>query len=140
MSKTKLLMRRDGGCLRPEDRYSWDVFDTIRTSKPVVVTVHQARNPDHLKKYWTLATIVADNDPHFVDRYHADEWCKVRMGRFTEYKDVDGQILIRTESIAIESMGQLDFNQFYDTALALWSERLGVDVDELLVEAQDLPA
>lgn len=133
-------MRRDGGCLRPEDRVSWETFDQIRTRKPVVVGVHHARNPEHLRKFWTLASRVADNDPHFVDKDHAVEWCKYRMGCFREFEMIDGRLLVRTDSIAVESMEQLAFNRFYDTALRLWSERLGVDVEDLLIEGQDLPA
>lgn len=138
MSKVELLMVRDRGALRPYGDVAWETFGDIRTSRPVVVTVHKARNPDHHRKFWALATRVAENDPAFEDAEDAAEWVKMQIpGMRKEYVLRDGRLAIRTKSISFQSMDQLKFNRFYDRALYLWSERLGIDAETLLNEAED---
>ncbi len=134
-------MQRDGGCLRPYGDAAWDTFDGIRTNKPVIVTVHQARNPEHHAKLWALAAKVADFDPEFTDAEDAVDWVKEQipnMHRKEAKVGRDGTIVvrIRLKSISFASMDQLAFNRFYDRAVWLWSQRIGTDPETLLEEAE----
>ena len=137
MSKAELVMQRDGGCLRPYGDPAWDAFDGVRTNKPVIVTVHQARNPDHHNKLWGIAAKVADFDPEFTDAEDAVDWVKEQIPNMHTKKarglpsgTIEVRIVLR--SISFASMDQIAFNRFYDRALWLWSERIGTDPETLL--------
>lgn len=134
--KREMLMKKVGGALRPDGDQSWEVFETVRASKSVLVTVHQPRNPDHLKKYWAVCAAVADADPGFDDREDADHWVRVSIPWMRkEYRLGDGRVSVRPKSIALGAMDQEEFERFYERAIALWSERLGMDAEQLRDEA-----
>jgi hypothetical protein len=133
MSKIEISMIRDGGCLRPHGDAEWDAFDAIRTSKPVIVTVHQARNPEHHEKLWALATKIADFDVDFLDAEDAIEWAKMHIPNMRTITIMrDGRVGVRTKSISYASMDQIAFGRFYDRALYLWAEKIGCDPETLL--------
>ena len=135
--KTELDMMKRDGALYPSSQVAKDAFDRITSKRKVIVTVHQARNPDHHAKAWAVATKVADNDPHFQDAEDAMEWAKLKTPWMIRSWKTDGdKIIVQTKSISYASMDQLRFNEFYDRAVKLWSERLGVDVETLEREAQ----
>ena len=126
-------MKRDGGVLRPYTDIDHDLFKQIDSKRPVMVSVHQPRNPDHHRKLWALAAKVADFDKDFVDAEHAVEWVKLHIPNMhKEYRMRDGKLAIATKSINFASMDQVRFNRFYDRALFLWSERIGTDPETLL--------
>lgn len=132
MTGVKLTMMKDGGVLRPYGDVAWEEFDQIG-NKPVMVTVHKARNPLHHAKLWALATKVADFDKEFTDADDAVRWVKRHIpGMHKRYKEKDGSLVIELASINFESMDQLRFNRFYDRALWLWTQRIGVDPETLL--------
>lgn len=134
--KLQITMRKSNGVLVPADRYSEAEFQKVRENKAVIVTVHQARNPDHHAKFWAVAALVADNDDHFHDAEAAVEWAKIKTPwMIRSWKDDFGRIIVQTKSSDWASMDQLTFNKFYDRSIALWSERLGVDVETLELEA-----
>ena len=136
--KREMLMRKVGASLKPDGDASWDVFDTIRSSKSVVVTVRQPRNPDHLKKYWAVATAVADAYDGFEDKDDADHYVRINIPWMRkEYRLRDDRLAIRPLSIGIESMDQLTFNDFYDRALKLWAELIGMDPEDLRREGRE---
>jgi hypothetical protein len=129
----KLVAMKDGGVLRPWGEAAWNEFERIpQKPKLVTVEVRQPRNPGHLSKYWSILQKAARTDPEYTEAEDLHEWVKVRLGMIKEFKDWDGRILIRTKSISVESMGQIHFANFYDRALWLLSERLGVNPEALL--------
>lgn len=135
--KTELLMQRDGFCLRPYGRVAEDAFDAIRTSKPIVVTVHQARNPLQHDKLWAIAAKVADHDEDFTDAEDAVEWAKMHIPSMRKIRVLrDGTSLVQTKSISFASMDQIAFGRFYDRALYLWAEKIGCDPETLLEQAE----
>ena len=135
VSKLELTMERDGRCLKPADQFSSELFDSITTKKPVVVTIHQARNPQHHSKLWALASKVADFDDDFTDAEDAVEWAKMHIPSMRQSMTLtDGTVVVKLRSIAWASMDQLRFERFYDRALYLWSQKIGTDPLTLLEE------
>lgn len=137
MSKTELLMIRKDGALRPYGDVAWDVFDTIRSSKPVLVRVEQPRNPEHHAKLWALANAVANFCDDFADAEDAVEWVKLHIPAMHKaYTLHDGRVVVSTKSISFASMDQTRFGRFYDRALWLWSQKIGCDPELLLEQAK----
>ena len=140
--KTELLMRKACGSLTPDGRESWEVFDKLPANKSVLVSVKTSRNPDHLRKYWAICAAVADADPEFDDREDADHWVRIQipwMRREYVVKSLAGeqQLIVRPKSISMASMTQEEFSRFYDRALELWAEKIGMDPDDLGREANE---
>jgi hypothetical protein len=136
-AKHEIVMVRDGGCLRPFGPASWDAFDSVRTNKPVIVTVHQARNPEHHNKIWAIAAKVADHDDDFLDADDAMDWVKIHIPNMRRIVVMrDGRTVISTKSMSFASMDQIRFARFYDRALCLWAEKIGTDPEALLEAAE----
>ncbi len=136
MSKTKITMIKDviegRICLLPYGAAAMRDFETITNKRPVIIKAHQPRNPKHHDRIWSIYQIVADNDPALETADMVSEWVKIKLG-YVDYKmEVDGQVFIVTRSIAFESMDQIKFKLFYDRAVKLLCERLGIDVESLL--------
>jgi hypothetical protein len=109
----------------------------VRTTKPVIVTVHQARNPEHHNKIWAIAAKVADHDDDFLDADDAMDWVKMHIPNMRSIVVMnDGRTVVRTKSISFASMDQIRFNRFYDRALYLWAEKIGTDPETLLEQAE----
>jgi len=137
--KRELLMRKVGPSLRPDGEAAWEVFDTIRTNKAVVVTVDQPRNPEQLRDYWVMAQIAADHSDEFEDKDDADHFARTStpwMRKEYETRERDGtlKVRIRPKSIAIGSMPQEEFDRFYQRAIELWSQKIGADVQAMMRE------
>ena len=111
-------------------------FEKVRRGKPIVITIEEVRNPDHLRKYWALATAVANFCDDFEDRYDADAYARAHMRwMLKEMVLNDGTVVYRFKSIALEKMSQEAFSRFYDRAVYLWSVKVGCDPETLLEQA-----
>ncbi len=134
MSVTKLTMIRPLAPFALVPRYDYDneVLAMIPTNKPVIVSIHQPRNPEHFNLFWALASKVADFHPAFLDADDAVRWAKRRLGMFKSFHEKDGTIWCEYQSLAVESMDQIEFNAFFDKCLALWAKEIGCDPKLLL--------
>jgi len=108
----------------------------VTRKKPVLVQITHPRNLEHLQKFWAIAERVADNLPGFIDAATLVEQTKLKCGMVDSWTDWGGRLVIQTKSIAVENMDQKTFENFYDRAVWLWSDRLGVDVTTLKREGQ----
>jgi hypothetical protein len=138
--KSEMIMRRVGGSLRPEgepDDRSWNVFDRIPNDSTVVVTVRKSRNPQHLAKYWVLCGFVARFDKEYDHQEDIDDWLRLSIPWMREEIVLgDGRVRVKTKSINLDEMEQLEFDRFYERAVELLSMRLGRDVEQALREEQ----
>ncbi len=129
-------MKRDGNCLRPWGKAAIEIFENIRTTRPVAVIVKQARYPEHLAKLWIVAGKVANHDADLGDAEDSVEWAKMHIPSMRNYRVLlDGTTVVSTKSISYESMDQLAFSRFYDRAIDLWATKIGTDPETLLNEA-----
>lgn len=96
-------------------------------------TVKKDRNYMFLKKYWALCTITAENcdNPALDHKEKVDEYCKIKAG-YVDYRIViDGVVNIKTKSISFAKSDEYQFADYYDRAVQIMAELLGVTVDEL---------
>jgi hypothetical protein len=129
----RLVATREGHALVPWGEAASVEFERIPPAKLVVVQVLRRRNPQHLSKYWLVLQRVAANDPEFKTAEQVHQFVKVKLRHFDTFIDeATGRVLIRTKSIGVASMDQIEFNGFYDRAMYVLSQRLGIDVEALL--------
>lgn len=124
---------RDGGVLRPWGEASWNDFDRVPQNKHVMIDITQRRNVAHHNKMWAIFQRVAECCPGFDDAEDVCEWVKIKLRMVKAYKDWgDGRIIVRTKSISFASLDQVRFSAFYDRAIWLLSEHIGIDPESLL--------
>lgn len=135
MSVLEFTGYREGGVIRPWGEASWNDFMVIpERPKHCQFVVRQPRNIEHHNKYRLILQRAAATDPE----YHNDpdglaEWVKVRLRMFKEFDVLpDGRVRIVTESTSVYSMDQIKFNLFYERAMMVLGERLGIDPEALL--------
>lgn len=109
-----LFARTDAG-LYPVNDVATERLRRIPKGSIVVARIRQPRSIEHLRKYWAMVDLVA----------RAMDWSsKVAsdviktLAGYAVRIDVEGfGIVSSTESIAIESMDQLEFEAFYNRAV-----------------------
>ena len=123
MSKLELVMIRSKLSLVPYGNGELEAFEEkVTTTKPVMVTIHRARNPLQHAKLWLIASKVADHSDDFHDAEDAIEWAKIHIPNMRAYRQLlDGSVVVSTKSISYASMDQTAFERFYDRCLWLWS-------------------
>lgn len=136
MSKTKITMIKDiingKPCLLPYGAAAIKDFENVSGQKPVIVKAHQPRNPKHHDRIWSIYQIAAETDPVLETADQINEWVKIKLGYVDYIIKHEGRSLVKTRSISFESMDQIKFKIFYDRAIKVLCERLGVDVEDLL--------
>lgn len=138
MSKRELVMIRRAHSLVPYGNAELEAFEEqMTTTKPVMVTIHRARNPLQHAKLWAIAAKVADHSEDFHDAEDAIEWAKVHITNMRSYRQLlDGSVIVSTKSISFASMDQTAFERFYDRCLFLWAKKIGCDPETLLRETE----
>lgn len=133
----KVVMKRVGGALVPDGDEAWEALNKIVQHHRVVVSIHKSRNPDGLKKYWALCSRVADADPGFDDREDADHYARTMIPWMRkEYVAENGRVTVRPRSIAMDEMGDDEFDKFYKRAVEVFAKRIGMDPTQLRKAAE----
>lgn len=120
---TKIVLRKRGRMLAAEYDVAQEVIDAIADGAEVAVTVKVPRNPRALRLYWAVLGEVVKSGAWAWDKETLDEWLKRRAG-LVDIIDVNGMRIIRSKSIALESMGDDKFKPYLDKAMFLISTEL----------------
>jgi len=135
MSRREILMVKQNGGLFPASPLDDELLQQVG-KEPVLVTVWQARNADHHRKLWAVATAVANFTDMFDDADHAVEWAKLHIPNMhKQYETLAGRTVTVPKSISYAAMDQTRFNNFYDRALFLWGQAIKCDPETLLEAA-----
>ena len=128
-------------CLYAADLRAEKLLNNLGMSDLVLLETKKARNPQHHRKMWALISCVHENLP--------DEWQKIYptpeklmlaikfdLGLCTITKLPSGHEIYEAGSISFASMDQASFNEFYEKAMRLISERLLPGIDDAELEAE----
>jgi len=113
---SKAVFKKNGRGLWAQCDASQEILAAIKDGKDVVVSVHAPRNPQFLRLYWAVLTDIADSGAWEWDADLLDEWIKRRLG-YLRVIEVNGERIVKTKSIAMESMGADKFRKFFDRAM-----------------------
>ena len=132
----RLIVRPMGGVLHPVGRASIEAFEKLKPV-PHVVAVKRSRNPDFLRRYWSICAVAADFGDDWDDREDVDHWVRMQIPsmRDTHIVEEDGSVIVRLRSISCDEMDETDFDEFYQRAMELLSAKIGTDVETLAREA-----
>lgn len=135
---TKTILRRQGATLVPVDSDSLEVLMSFKDGKELIATLRGARNIEQLKLFWSLAGIVSESTDLPKETIKKD--ALVALGFTDTWVGMDGQFHVDPKSIAIESMTQPEFDQFFRRAVDLMASWIGVEHRELMRRFNELAA
>lgn len=137
MATSKIIVRRIGSSLHPVGAESIAAVERLKSSQSYVVTVRKSRNPDFLRRYWSICAVAADFGDEWDDREDVDHWVRMQIPWMREQytAEDDGTVIVRLRSISCDDMDETEFDKFYERAMELISEKIGTDVETLATEA-----
>lgn len=141
-----VLLKRVAWGLVPADLASQEAVKAIPVNAVVRANVKgKVRNYEHLKKWWALMGLVAENWPHGA--ITAEQVCeKVKLG-IGHFDWIDAKLpgekkpvkIPVTKSISFAQMNQDQFNTFYDQGVEfvranLWPTETGESIRQMVEE------
>tara|TARA_E500000318_G_C3561926_1_gene213870 strand:- start:2205 stop:2615 length:411 start_codon:yes stop_codon:yes gene_type:complete len=126
----KHTMRKVGNTLQPTNRRDAEWLDGIKDGSLVLIEAKRPRNLKHHCKLFALLHLVCEatdwKEDALLDAIKIElGYCKDRPILGTEYT------WRKPKSIAFESMGQDEFEKFYEGAISVMIAHLGIDYEEL---------
>lgn len=135
---TTLIMRRKGNALVPVSPYDEETLGEVAQDKDLTVKITRNRSWKQNRLYHALVQKVAENHPHYRSAKPLEMWLKLRMGYVDDILLHDGQVMPILSSTSFASMGQDEFQKFFNNALTILVEEVlpGVDKDALIKEVE----
>lgn len=135
---TKVILRREGRTLVPADEDSLAALLAVKDGAEVIGIIRGARNIEQLKLFWALVGIVSESTDIPKETIKRD--VAIRLGFTDTWVDIDGRIHIEAQSIAVESMTQAAFDQFFNRAVNEMAGWINADHKDLLRRFNELAA
>lgn len=152
MTAAPLFFRKDLGALRPANDAAEQAMSKVKHGTEVRVEMRRPRNLQHHKKFWALASIVADNQEHYASAEHLVDALKVATGHCETHAGKPETvacphcggtfkhqtIIYVPHSISFKSMDQAEFEAFYERCLDIVAKHVipGIDKDDLRREVE----
>ena len=129
----KQYSKDKGPCLIPAYKSDADLMSKIKEGKAYRYFASDERNPKHHRKLFAILRVVVQNDPNdqFPDEESLLAALKYEMGYTHTYIDMKGKTRTETDSISFSNMGQSRFETFYQKAVDICSQYLGIAPLEL---------
>ena len=128
-----IIVRRSGDKLVPVTEWDRERLLDIPEGKDLSIRVSRTRSAKQHRLFWALMQIVVDNHPFYIRGEQLVEWLKVRLGYVDEIMFHDGSMMTKVSSISFTSMGQDEFQKFFNLALhVIITEVVPVSREQLL--------
>lgn len=135
---TKIILRRKGLTFVPVGDESLEALFNIKDGAEVIATVRGARNIEQLKLFWALVGIVSESCDVPKETIKRD--LAISLGYTETWVDHDGGVHIEPQSIAVESMTQDTFNEFFHRAVNLMAAWINAEHKDLMRRFNELAA
>ena len=119
-----LLRKRMSGVLEPVDDAGQDALRKIAVGDVVRAEIKRPRNLAHHKKWWSLVSLIYQNQTHYQSPEELDDAIKVYIGHCSVMVLKDGTEVRVPKSIAFSAMDQTAFEEFYERALNMICEKI----------------
>ena len=140
---TDLLFRKAAKSLIPLDETAEAALSKIGIGDVVRIKgLTRPRNPQHHRLYWALLGLAVDNSEMFEDTEQLHFMLKVATGHVREFINPDGQVFYEPKPTDFASMGQDDFNAYFDKCVKVICQRVipGMSDEDLKAEALEMIA
>ena len=128
--------------MKKEERFSplynsdSEAYFKLKNNVQYMAEIKQPRNLEHHKKCFALAKCVIANLPESSvwqgkEPYALIKAIELQTGYVETMVKLSGEVLLMPESISFESWGQDKFAAFYNKAVPIMANMIGVTVEEL---------
>lgn len=132
-----IIVRRSGDKLVPVTEWDRERLLDIPEGKDLSIRVSRTRSAKQHRLFWALMQIVVDNHPFYMRGEQLVEWLKIRLGYVDEIMFHDGSMMTKVSSISFTSMGQDEFQKFFNLALyIIITEVAPISREQLLQELE----
>ena len=132
-----IIVRRSGDKLVPVTEWDRERLLDIPEGKDLSIRVSRTRSAKQHRLFWALMQIVVDNHPFYMRGEQLVEWLKIRLGYVDEIMFHDGSMMTKVSSISFTSMGQDEFQKFFNLALyIIITEVAPISKEQLLQELE----
>ena len=140
MSSDTIIMRRSGDRLVPVAEWERERLLEIPEGRDLTVKITRTRSARQHRLFWGLMQLVVINHPYYVRAEQLVEWLKIRLGYVEEVMFHDGQMLTKVSSISFGTMGQDEFQKFFNMALDIVTTEVlaGTNREDLLRELEQM--
>lgn len=124
-----LILVVDGnGKLSGATEYDYERICEYPRGTQLTMTPYQGRDINRLRRYWAiLGRLVKDAPTPWNSAEEASDALKLALGVTDIGKTVTGQWFVRPGSVALSSMDEARFREFFDQAMAVLAQVTGVD-------------
>lgn len=115
----EIVMCKRIASLIPVDDEGKDVLDGIGQGELVKVKITKGRNLKHHKKFFSMLSLVLENQEKYPTKRHLLTAVKLEAGWYEDGPvEANGKISYLPKSISFAKMDQLEFDEFYTQAIA----------------------
>ena len=133
MSVGTVYVRRSGDKLVPITEWDREQILEIPEGKDLSIKVSRTRSARQHRLFWSLMQIVVDNHPVYLRPEQLVEWLKLRLGYVEEVMFHNGEMMTKLSSISFSSMGQAEFQEFFNKALYVIATEVSQTSEESLI-------
>lgn len=127
---TKVILRREGDTLVPVDEDSLAAVRGFKDGAELIGIIRGARNIEQLRLFWVLAGIVAESLDTSKETVKKD--VAIALGFTDTWLDNAGRFHVDPQSIAVESMTQAVFDEFFQKAVNVMAGWIQADHRDLM--------
>ena len=121
----------------PFSEEAWEELRAVKQNATCIGDFHGARNVQQLKLFWVLITYLVENTDKFSTKEQARKALFWELKFVEPYFDYYGRLHFEIQSIALESMKQVEFNQLFNKCvdkICEWMNDTPEHVREVLYE------
>jgi hypothetical protein len=134
MSKRRpaAIVRLDRGRLTPVTAWDAELLAEERNGQEYDLVRRTKRSTPHNSKYWVQLSAIVKATEAFATPDHMHTWIKCKLGYTAPIFGPQGQVIGMTvDSVAFDKMDQAAFNVFYEKAVQLVSQEMGINMDQV---------
>lgn len=126
-------VRRNGDKLVPITEWDREQLLDVPEGKDLSIKLSRTRSARQHRLFWSLMQIVVDNHPYYLRPEQLVEWLKLRLGYVEEIMFHNGDMMTKLSSISFTSMGQIEFQEFFNKALYVIATEVALTSEESLI-------
>ena len=132
-------VRRSGDKLVPITEWDREQLLDVPEGKDLSIKLTRTRSAKQHRLFWSLMQIVVDNHPYYLRPEQMVEWLKLRLGYVEEVMFHNGDMMTKLSSISFSSMGQSEFQDFFNKSLyVITTEITPISRQELISELETI--
>lgn len=131
----KITLYQNGGSLHAADDAAKNFLRRLGDGEFMVIDAKRSRNVQHHRKLFALLQIVLENQERFRTVDELLDFFKIATG-YCETLVFAGREYVKPKSIAFESMGQDEFERFFDAVCDLIAKHILPTVTQPILERE----